>query len=249
MLNCPIVLGLPKLLLKESTIAELLPSASTFLNTFVICCFVFSFCQIKQTLYCRKKLNEKIAPVFIDINVKQVLILLKQPYLGECGSAIDLCGSDIGLWGKVIDLCERIIDECGKEIDACPCVIDEWGSVIDECEIVIERRGTLIDACGSVIDLMFSNNDSIFTVNALLWNIIYFILSFKVLLSVNIDLTWYIKDSSKQTLYCRKKLEGCLWHIQSYFHCIVAAKYFCYSTNIPFEFYFYTLLLKSHRYI
>jgi len=33
-----IVLGLPKLLLKESGIAELLPSASTFLNTFVGCC-------------------------------------------------------------------------------------------------------------------------------------------------------------------------------------------------------------------
>gem|GEM_PF-5735361 len=32
-----IVIGLPKLLLKESTIAEFLPSASTFLNTFVIC--------------------------------------------------------------------------------------------------------------------------------------------------------------------------------------------------------------------
>ena len=30
-----IVLGLPKLLLKESTIAEFLPSASTFINTFV----------------------------------------------------------------------------------------------------------------------------------------------------------------------------------------------------------------------
>jgi len=29
------MLGLPKLLLKESTNAELLPSASTFLNTFV----------------------------------------------------------------------------------------------------------------------------------------------------------------------------------------------------------------------
>jgi hypothetical protein len=30
------MLGLPKLLPKESRIAELLPSASTFLNTFVI---------------------------------------------------------------------------------------------------------------------------------------------------------------------------------------------------------------------
>jgi len=30
------MLGLPKLLPKESTIAELLPSASTFLNTFVV---------------------------------------------------------------------------------------------------------------------------------------------------------------------------------------------------------------------
>ena len=35
LLNYLIVLGLPKLLLKESRIAELLPSASTFLNTFV----------------------------------------------------------------------------------------------------------------------------------------------------------------------------------------------------------------------
>ena len=33
--DCPIMLGLPKLLPKESSIAELLPSASTFLNTFV----------------------------------------------------------------------------------------------------------------------------------------------------------------------------------------------------------------------
>ena len=36
LLNCPIVLRLPKLLPKESTIAELLPSASTLLNTFVM---------------------------------------------------------------------------------------------------------------------------------------------------------------------------------------------------------------------
>ena len=36
LLDCPIMLGLPKLLLKESRFAELLPSASTFLNTFVI---------------------------------------------------------------------------------------------------------------------------------------------------------------------------------------------------------------------
>ena len=35
LLYCPIVLGLPKLLLKESTIAEFIPSASTLLNTFV----------------------------------------------------------------------------------------------------------------------------------------------------------------------------------------------------------------------
>ncbi len=34
----------PKLLLKESTIAELLPSASTFLNTFVGGCFI---CQVQ----------------------------------------------------------------------------------------------------------------------------------------------------------------------------------------------------------
>ena len=34
---CLIVLGLPKLLLKESTIAEFIPSASTLLNTFVVC--------------------------------------------------------------------------------------------------------------------------------------------------------------------------------------------------------------------
>ena len=58
MLYCPIVLGLPKLLPKESTIAELLPSASTFLNTFVICCFVFSFCQIKQ-LYIAERILMK----------------------------------------------------------------------------------------------------------------------------------------------------------------------------------------------
>jgi len=37
LLCCLIVLGLPKLLVKESTIDEFLPSASTFLNTFVIC--------------------------------------------------------------------------------------------------------------------------------------------------------------------------------------------------------------------
>jgi len=35
------VLGLPKLLLKESTIAEFLPSASTILNTFVARRFIF----------------------------------------------------------------------------------------------------------------------------------------------------------------------------------------------------------------
>ena len=35
LLDCPIMLGLQKLLLKESRIAEFLPSASTLLNTFV----------------------------------------------------------------------------------------------------------------------------------------------------------------------------------------------------------------------
>jgi len=37
LLYCLIMLGLPKLLLKESRIDELLPSASTLLNTFVVC--------------------------------------------------------------------------------------------------------------------------------------------------------------------------------------------------------------------
>ena len=48
LLDCLIVLGLPKLLPKESRIAQLLPSASTLLNTFVICCFVHSFCPISK---------------------------------------------------------------------------------------------------------------------------------------------------------------------------------------------------------
>ena len=37
---CPITLGLPKLLPKESRIAELLPSVSTLLNTFVGSSFI-----------------------------------------------------------------------------------------------------------------------------------------------------------------------------------------------------------------
>ncbi len=37
LLDCSIMLGLTKLLPKESSIAEFLPSASTFLNTFVMC--------------------------------------------------------------------------------------------------------------------------------------------------------------------------------------------------------------------
>ena len=36
LLDCPMVLGLPKLLPKESTIVEFIPSASTLLNTFVV---------------------------------------------------------------------------------------------------------------------------------------------------------------------------------------------------------------------
>jgi len=35
------MLGLPKLLLKESTFAEFIPSASTLLNTFVARRFIF----------------------------------------------------------------------------------------------------------------------------------------------------------------------------------------------------------------
>ena len=42
------MLRLPILLLKESRIAELLPSASTFLNTFVGCCFVYSSYPISK---------------------------------------------------------------------------------------------------------------------------------------------------------------------------------------------------------
>ncbi len=65
LLDCPIVLRLPKLLPKESRIAQLLPSASTLLNTFVSCIPSEKFCPKMKLLRLMNALPFSNSPIYL----------------------------------------------------------------------------------------------------------------------------------------------------------------------------------------